>query len=139
MWGFFEVARRELEVAGAEDIDKAVRRIPRQWVRLKHPQNTDVGDVEVSVELLPMHLASSNSFKAARGQDAFKPELNAAQETLLPPVRPDDSFAWYRIDQQICWRCKYCFKKVRWYILGVFLLGLACLIAFVVLHKKGYF
>ena len=46
---------------------------------------------------------------------------------------------WYRIDKQIMWRCRYCWKKLRWYIMILSLLFLAAVVAFAILHKEGYF
>jgi len=124
LWGFFELARRTHD-ADPTNIDKAVARIPRQWVHLTHPQNSDVGDVEIEVQLLPKELAGTAEFKAAAGEDGFDPLKNSGSQLLAPPNRPDDSFPWYRIDLQILWRCKYIFRKIRWYLLAALLLFLA--------------
>jgi len=113
LWGFFEVARRELEKEPG-NVDKQVRRIPRQWVHMTHPQNSDQGEVEIEIELLPMEIADAGEFKAAKGFDGFKAQLNGPSRVLAPPNRPDDSFPWYRLDLQILWRCKYIWKKARW-------------------------
>ena len=100
LWGFFELARRQLE-AEKDNPDRWIRTIPRQWVHLTHPQNTDVGDVEVEIELLPKDMALKETYKAAKGEDGFKPEENGAHYVLAPPNRPDDSFPWYRLDKQV--------------------------------------
>ena len=133
LWGFFELARRELEksknnpdkvrnyktsrVTAEEAQVEAmkyglcssrrspslfslsmlpsfqwVRTIPRQWVALKHPMNSDGGEIEVEIELLPKEISEKQLYKAAKGEDGFKPELNSPHYTLSPPNRPDDSF-----------------------------------------------
>jgi len=145
LWGFFEVARRELDAARAlnrhgdiEDETKLIRRIPKQWVKLTHPQNTDQGEVEVEVELMPKEVATRPTYKAAKGADGFKSGCNADTYVLEKPNRPDSSFAWYRIDQQICWRLKYCFRKLRWYLLAAVILAIGALIGLVYAHKEGY-
>jgi len=137
LWGFFELARRQHN-AHPDDPAHRVAVIPRQWVHCTHPQNSDVADLEVSVELMPKELASSMEFKAAAGEEGFKPELNSATELLEPPNRPDDSFPWYRIDLQIWWRCKYCFRKIRWYLLAMLLIAIAAIAGLAYAKSKGY-
>lgn len=131
------MARRELEKS-KNDPDKWVRTIPRQWVHLTHPQNSDVGDIEVEIELLPKEVAGKELYKASKGEDGFKAESNSSHYVLPRPNRPDDSFPWYRLDLQILWRCKYMWKKLRWYILLLSLIALGCLVAFMILHKEGF-
>jgi hypothetical protein len=83
LWGFFELARRTHD-DDPTNIDKAVARIPRQWVHLTHPQNSDVGDVEIEVQLLPKELAGTAEFKAAAGEDGFDPLKNSGSQLLAP-------------------------------------------------------
>lgn len=87
---------------------------------MRHPLNSDKGDVEISVELLPKDISLKGEYKAAAGEEAFLPEKNSASELLSPPNRPDSSFPWYRLDLQLLWRCKYCWKKSRkWVICAI--------------------
>jgi len=137
LWGFFELARRQYE-KDPSCADGRVARIPRQWVKLTHPQNSDVGDVEVEVELLPKDVAATSEYKAAAGEEGFKEQKNSRSHTLSPPNRPDDSFPWYRLDLQLIWRCKYAWRKIRWYVFGAMVLFIAFVVAIAYLKAKMY-
>jgi hypothetical protein len=115
LWGWFEHARRNYEKikTDKDQMDKWVANLPRQWVKMTHPQNSDKGDVEISMELIPKDIADKPRYKAAVGKDGWDFAKNAPDRRIPPHKRPATSFPWYRLDLQILYRVKYCCKRSR--------------------------
>lgn len=61
--------------------------------------------------------------------------LSNSLVTSLVAAGTVGAFAGYRLDKQLCFRVCYLWKKIRWYVLGLFLLMIAAVIAGVVANK----
>jgi len=135
LWAFFERARREAErIQKDEKYDQRslIATVEKQKVKLTHPQNSDSGIVELSMELLPKIMAQNEHYRAQSGYAAFEHGEQAEDNVLPRPERPPSSFPWWRLDLQCLWRVKYCLKRSKWYILGTALVLIAIIVLYVV-------
>lgn len=140
LWSFFELARRNTAALLDKDPDlekkdpsQLITRIPKQWISLRHPFNSDHGDVELSIEVLPKSITTLDQYKALPGPQCYDEKQNAPEYVLAEPIRPE-SFPWWRLDKQIWFRMKYCFKKFWWFWLLVVLVGLFVVIGVPILQ-----
>jgi hypothetical protein len=111
---------------------KCTYTIDKQFVKLLHPQNSDSGEVEMDIELLPLDVATQPKYKAGAGEDGWSIMTNSSTRVLPTPIRPPSSFPWYRLDLQCLWRVSYCWKKTRWYVFRSF----ECLFAHLFLYAS---
>lgn len=140
LWAFFELARRNAQKLLDQDPDiekkdpsQLITRIPRQWISLRHPYNSDHGDVEISIEVMPKSITTLAQFIAAPGPNCYDEKQNSPENVLTPPVRPE-SFPWWRLDKQIWFRIKYCFKKFWWLWILIVLIGLFIVVGIPILQ-----
>jgi len=139
LWGFFEAARRRY-IADKKEEKKTDRRvtfgITKQWVSLRHPVNSDKGDVEVEVELLPKEVAVTPDYRAGAGEHSWGTVYNSDRYPLQRPIRPPSSFPWYRLDLQLMWRVSYCCKKFKWCAIITLIIIVILAILLAVLRKQ---
>ncbi len=143
LWGFTEFARRRYEseqnadekALAPKDRQKAWL-IDKQWIKLVHPQNDDKGEVELAIELVPKVHTTDAELRAAAGPDGWTIMKNSSTRVIEAPVRPPSSFPWYRLDLQILWRISYCWKKTRWYVLGLMILIIGVIVGAYFLQKE---